>query len=306
MSSLHHINVILYHYICPVASQVFESTPHNRPDIPVSFWSRFVFSEEYLKRINPNLALNIYTAVLNPITSDGRLKIARGGLLHKDMRGALVPDTTVSSNEISAPQDRAKQAVTIPVVVLQCTEDVLVNAANVDPFLSGRKAHHLWSHMQNVLPDSGGDSWVGKRSTGPGDYARCSLLGKTGLRMLLSCLADSRGAFVMWVRGGHAIQQENKTALLDLLDILVHPTEEYCGVGIPEKTGAEGTTAVAEILEKEKKEEESLGVIFKINPPKRVKDRRKGKDAAVSVEPAASVISNDAVEDAREIEMKSK
>ena len=31
------------------AGQVFESTPHNRPDIPISYWSRFVFSEDYLQ-----------------------------------------------------------------------------------------------------------------------------------------------------------------------------------------------------------------------------------------------------------------
>lgn len=35
---------------------------------------------------------------------------------------------------------------------------------------------------------------------------------------------------------GHALQQENKTALLDLLDVLAYPHEDYVGyVGDKEK-----------------------------------------------------------------------
>jgi hypothetical protein len=47
--------------------------------------------------------------------------------------------------------------------------------------------------------------------------------------MLLDSLANPRGAFVMWTRNGHAIQQENKSAVLDLLDALAYPSEEYLG-----------------------------------------------------------------------------
>ena len=73
-----------------------------RPDIPVSYWSRFVFSEDYLKKVNPNLALNIYTAVSNPITNEGRVKIAKGALAHRDLRGALAPDFVATSTAIKA------------------------------------------------------------------------------------------------------------------------------------------------------------------------------------------------------------
>src|SRR3546814_20589441 len=58
--------------ILHAAGQIFETTPANRPDLPVSWFSRFVFSPEYLERVHPNLALNIYTAVSNPITKAGR------------------------------------------------------------------------------------------------------------------------------------------------------------------------------------------------------------------------------------------
>ena len=47
--------------------------------------------------------------------------------------------------------------------------------------------------------------------------------------MLLDVLSNPRGAFVMWTRTGHAVQQESKSALLDLLDVLAYPSEVYVG-----------------------------------------------------------------------------
>ena len=218
------------------ASQVFETTPHSRPDIPVSYWSRFVFSEDYLARINPNLALNIYTAVSNPITNDGRAKIARGCLKNIDLRGSLNPNgVNVKGGDLDDHINM--RPVQIPVIVLQSTENSLVSAANVDPFLNGRIVQHLWSHQQNIVPDavarSGRDpnaQWVGGLSHGPEDYPRFSILGKNGLKMLLNGLKESNSAFVMWTRAGHALYQENKTPFLDLLDALANPSESYYGL----------------------------------------------------------------------------
>ena len=248
LRSLVSVNGLLYpdpqlSSILHSAAQVFETSPHSRPDIPVSYWSRFIFSEDYLCRINPNLALNIYTAVSNPITNDGRTKIARGCLKHKDMRGMLNPDALPvraqrrddDSDEDS--DDEQMRPVQVPVIILQSTENMLVNASNVDAFLSGRKVKHLWSHQQNVLTPEAlvtandfNATWVGKLCNGPIDYAKFSLLGRSGLRMLLDSIDNPRGAFVMWTRSGHAINQENKTALLDLMDALACPTESYYGI----------------------------------------------------------------------------
>ena len=192
------------------AAQVFESTPHSRPDIPVSYWARFIFSEEYLQNINPNLALNILTAVSNPLTNEGRMKIARGCLQHKDLRGHLTPENLQRAD-----------APVVPIIVLQSTENLLVNASNVDQFITGRKARHLWSHQQNNVTESmafnssdpqAGEfiydnydpmidktsfdavlnitslfminiGWV-KMCHGPEDYAKYSKLGETGLKLL--------------------------------------------------------------------------------------------------------------------------
>ncbi|CAK4076018.1 unnamed protein product [Aphanomyces euteiches] len=46
------------------ALNIFSCFPPNRPDLPVSYFSKFLFSEAYLARVDPNLALSIYTAQL--------------------------------------------------------------------------------------------------------------------------------------------------------------------------------------------------------------------------------------------------
>lgn len=221
------------------AYQVFESAPHSRPDIPVSFWSRFVFSEDYLLKINPNLALNIYTAVSNPITNEGRSKIAQGCMKHRDMRGCLSPDY----KPVRANSDNPMPSlpVQVPIIVLQSTENSLVNGSNVDAFLQGRNCKHLWSHALNVPTEAMqlhavdvGGHWVGKMSSGPEDYFKYSTLGRSGLKMLLESLRSPRGAFCMWTRNGHVVHQEYKAAVLDLLDVLACPTDEYIGLDVIE------------------------------------------------------------------------
>lgn len=232
------------------AYQVFESAPHSRPDIPVSFWSRFVFSDEYLLKINPNLALNIYTAVSNPITNDGRSRIAQGCLKHRDMRGALSPDYRPA--RINPDGQITYLPIQVPVIVLQSTENSLVNASNVDSFLQGRTCKHLWSHMLNVPSEAMqahavdiGGQWVGKMSAGPEDYHKYSTLGRAGLKMILESLRSPRGAFAMWTRSGHIVHQEYKAAVLDLIDVLACPTDAYVGLDVIEAQEAQRQALLA-------------------------------------------------------------
>ena len=44
------------------------------------FWTRFLFSATYLTRVSAPLALNLYTAVHNPITLEGRIQLCQGEL----------------------------------------------------------------------------------------------------------------------------------------------------------------------------------------------------------------------------------
>eukprot|EP01038_Epipyxis_sp_PR26KG_P011234 gene11234-15074_t len=267
------------------AYQIFESTPHSRPDIPVSYWSRFVFSDEYLLKINPNLALNIYTAVSNPITNEGRAKIAKGCLQSRDIRGGLAPDFINNNKNNSTASKYNYKPVQVPIILLQSTENALVNASNVDSFLTGRTSKHLWSHMLNVPSDellshaydtSSSVPWVGKLSSGPEDYHKYNTLGKNGIKMLLESLRNPRGAFTMWTRTGHAINQEYKAAILDLLDILACPTDEYAGVEVNGSVNSDTSKSEYDLIDESSTKPSvrlppKVDVIFKLEPPKPVK-----------------------------------
>ncbi|CAM9096055.1 unnamed protein product, partial [Chrysoparadoxa australica] len=96
--------------------KVFDSFPTHRLDLPVAYFCKFLFSDSYLEKVGQSLALNIYSAITNPISLEGRTMLCKGALAHLDL-----------SSEISQ--------LPLSLVLLQSTDDLLVNPANVDPFL---------------------------------------------------------------------------------------------------------------------------------------------------------------------------
>ena len=122
------------------------------------------------------LVLNLYTAVDNPISLEGRVRLCEGALNGVDARAALV------------------EAVGVPLVLVAGTEDALVNARVVEELVHGRQAHHLWTHQ---LPTD-------------------SKLGKRGMQLLQTALHQKGGAFVAWVQAGHEVRQEARHLLTDL------------------------------------------------------------------------------------------
>eukprot|EP00752_Nemacystus_decipiens_P014642 g13039.t1 len=207
----------------------FATLPPARPDLPVSFLSRYVFSEEYLSKVGRNLALGIYTAVANPVTLEGRHLLFSSALLHQDLSGEV-------------------GALGVPMVLLQSTEDVLVNPANVDPFLRGRgSTHHFWSHE---FRNGGGSVRSGTVGDGEASSATTAVIGSSvygrkGRTDLLRALSKPRGTFVAWVRAGHEVCQEGKRAVLDLLDLLAKPTPEHAGVDEADVRQGEAEGSVA-------------------------------------------------------------
>lgn len=65
---------------------VFQCAPEERPDLPIYFYSRFLFSDKYLQKTSTALALNLYTAIYNPITLNGRIRLCDGVLNNVDLR----------------------------------------------------------------------------------------------------------------------------------------------------------------------------------------------------------------------------
>lgn len=159
---------------------------------------------------------------------------------------------------------------------------MLVNAANVDPFLEGRRPRHVWSHQLRLRttsagslrgtpaistnkPDSAGvnsalaaarqdvgegrapQDGMGQRKAQP---VTSSCLGPAGESSLFKSLAaGSEGVFVAWVKGGHEVRQECKRLVTDVLDLLAAPsgqTEAFFRRGSQTKsppTGRVGITA---------------------------------------------------------------
>ncbi|KAK1947931.1 Acyl-CoA-binding domain-containing protein 2 [Phytophthora citrophthora] len=164
------------------AVNVFACLPPTRPDLPVSFFSKFLFSEAYLQKVDMNLALSIYTAVTNAITLDGRIRLCRGALRHVDLSSQL-------------------EEIQVPLVLVQSVENILVAPTNVDPFLQGRpNIQHVWSHQQPHTSD---------------------LRSRTRAQ-LRKALATPKSAFVSWIRAGHELRQEAKGYVTEVLEILVN------------------------------------------------------------------------------------
>ncbi|DBA00709.1 TPA: hypothetical protein N0F65_001180, partial [Lagenidium giganteum] len=165
---------------------VFSCFPPTRPDLPVSLFCKFLFSEAYLAKIDPNLALSIYTAVTNAISLDGRLRVCQGALHHMDLVSQLCE-------------------IHVPLVLVQSVENALVAPTNVDPYLQGRSCIlHAWSHQQN----NAGELHAKSR------------------KQLRQVLETKQSAFVSWLRAGHELRQESKKYLTDLFEVLVSCLEE--------------------------------------------------------------------------------
>lgn len=164
-----------YAAILYAALDAFKKFPKDRPDLPVSYLSRFQFSDAYLSLVHPHLALNIYTAVANPITLDGRVALIRGALNEKKSMHTFLE-------------------VPLPIIALQSTEDILVAPSNMEVLLSGRTVHHIWSHEAE-----------------PRD--RGTHLGANGRAVLRDSLKHPRReapylGCAIWVRAGHEVRQE--------------------------------------------------------------------------------------------------
>lgn len=167
------------------AVNVFSCFPPSRPDLPVTYFCKFLFSDAYLAKIDTNLALSIYTAVTNVITLDGRIRLCQGALLHMDLMSQL-------------------QEIHVPLIVVQSIENALVAPTNVDPFLQGRvNISHVWSHQQ----------------LHNGDFKS-----KTKVQ-LQQALATPDSAFVSWLRAGHEVRQEAKPYVTELIELLVTSKE---------------------------------------------------------------------------------
>ncbi|CAM9463113.1 unnamed protein product [Chrysoparadoxa australica] len=120
---------------------VFGCAPETRPDLPVYFHARFLFSPSYLAQVSTPLALNIYTAVHNPITVRGRVQLCFGALSHVDTRAVL--------GEID-----------VPTICIQSTQNNLVKPLHTDPYVTRRGGETRSIHQSLLDPSKTCVMWV--------------------------------------------------------------------------------------------------------------------------------------------------
>lgn len=99
---------------------VFSCSPESRPDLPVYFYARFLFSQSYLNKTTSSLALNIYTAIHNPITLDGRKRLCHGVLGHVDTRPLL-------------------KDIASPIISIHGENSTLVRSSHASEYVKGRR-----------------------------------------------------------------------------------------------------------------------------------------------------------------------
>ena len=100
---------------------VFSCSPESRPDLPVYFYARFLFSPSYLSKTSSSLALNVYTAIHNPITLHGRKRLCQGVLNHVDTRPLL-------------------KDIGYPIISIHGENAALVRAIHASEFVRGRRS----------------------------------------------------------------------------------------------------------------------------------------------------------------------
>ena len=100
-------------------ANIFEASPPSRPDLPVYFFSRFLFCKEYLAKVSVPLALNIYTAVHNPISLTGRINLCKGVMSAVDVRPLL-------------------KEIDCPIIAIQSTQDTFARPLHTEAFVTCR------------------------------------------------------------------------------------------------------------------------------------------------------------------------
>lgn len=111
---------------------IFHSTPASRPDLPVYFFSRYLFSKDYLAKVSVPLALNIYTAVYNSISIAGRVQLCNGVLQSIDLRKLL-------------------KSIDCPLICLHSNQNAFSRPLHVEPFVGNRngEVRSIHSVLQN-------------------------------------------------------------------------------------------------------------------------------------------------------------
>ncbi|KAA0170311.1 hypothetical protein FNF28_01539 [Cafeteria roenbergensis] len=182
------------------SENVFACFPAERRDLADSYFSRFLFSDDYLRKVTPEGAQRRLAAADNPITPGGRAALCRGVLASEDLRPRLP----------SAP---------VPIIAVQSTEGALVTATSAEEVTAGRDVRHVTAPDPNEAPTAG------KALRGVALPRATPQLLPPGVMPALSHVLSTRGgrALVVWVAAGHELRLETPAGILQLLTVMADP-----------------------------------------------------------------------------------
>jgi hypothetical protein len=181
--------------------------------------------------VSAPLALNLYTAVHNPITVKGRIALCRGALANIDLRPTL-PDI--------AP----------PIICVQSIKGDFVRPAHAAPHAAHRGLAP--SKMDATTGSSTGKS----SSTVSSDVSSATAGATNEVRSIHQALSGHRHAAsgaavcskrtcVVWVNAGHELLQEARSQVATLLEQMVTGYHERNDVAYTAAAGGTGSSSSA-------------------------------------------------------------
>eukprot|EP00939_MAST-03C_sp_MAST-3C-sp1_P004059 g4059.t1 len=175
---------------------VFLNMP-NRPNLPEKFMMTKILSREYLDSVGRDMAMNLLTAITNPITIAERLLIIKGAMHHKDAKGDLV------------------SLLRVPMIIVHSTENEFVPPSQVNLLTEGRAIDQIYAH-EEINSDSLSES-AAKMMT--------RILENDPRRRMDSKPTAHSNAVVLWLKAGHELCVEAKKKIIDLFRHLASHVE---------------------------------------------------------------------------------
>lgn len=81
-------------------------------------------------------------------------------------------------------------------IIIESTDDALVNPSHLNNFIEGRTVHHVWSH----------------------EATEKTVINNTNHNKLQVFNNTPNSAYVVWLKSGHEVTQECKNQIIDILD----------------------------------------------------------------------------------------
>jgi len=163
---------------------LFRSVPESQSEQALAYFEKHFCSDTHGDNTSMRSALEMFTAVVNPITVQGQIKLCNGALKNRDLR-----------------QDIAN--LIIPIVAVKSTENVFILPKNTDLIMEKRSFIHILS--QDLLLK--------------GKEHECCYT-KTAKYSISSKLMEKKGGVVVSIQGGHAVARESMRILADTFSIL--------------------------------------------------------------------------------------